>query len=312
MKKTAIIIGSSGQDGRILFDYLSEKKYNLAGIDKKGVRTVGIKWKNKVNITRPNHVFKLIHHIKPDEVYYLAAFHHSSQDRPIKNEMLIRQSHEINVLGLLYFLEGIRLFSPNTRIFYAASSLLFGAPKVEHQTEMSPFCPDTIYGGTKLEGLNLCRFYRNHNNVFASVGILFNHESVYRSDKFIALKIIKTAIAIKHDKAKRLEVGNLSSAVDWGYAPDFVDAFWRILNAKKADDYIIATGQKHTVKQFIEETFKQLNLDWKKYVVEKQNILTRKKVALTGDYGKLYKATGWKPRVGFADMIKIIIKQLDV
>ena len=298
-KKNAIIVGVNGQDGKILHNFLLNKNYIVTGLDR-----------SNINLKNKNSIYSLIKKNKPSEVYYLAAFHHSSQDKPIKDEVLIKKSYEVNVLGLLYFLEAIKLYSSQTKIFYAASSLLFGQVKTGRQTENSPFKPNTVYGATKLEGLNLCKFYREQNNIFVSVGILFNHESAYRSDKFITLKIIKTALAIKNGKAKKLKVGDLAAAVDWGYAPDFVEAFWKILNSKKADDYIVATGKKHTVKQFIIETFKQLGLDWAKYVVEKESILTRQKAAVVGDFAKLRKATGWKPKTSFSKMIGLIITDL--
>jgi GDPmannose 4,6-dehydratase len=308
--KKAIIVGAGGQDGQLLFELLASSGYSIIGLDRHKITTRNLIWKTKINISDKNQVFSLIKKIKPAEVYYLAAWHFSSQDkRPDVYEEL-RQSYEINVLAFLNFLEGVRLFSSKTKIFYAGSSLLFGNAKTKIQNEQTPFKPTGAYGLSKESGVSLCRLYREKYNIFAAVGIMYNHESEYRTDNFLSMKIIKGAKNIAAGKQKELIVGNLKATVDWGYAPDYVRAMNLILNLKTASDFIVATGQAHTVLDFVKITFKNFGLDFKKYIKEDKTIITEKRSVLIGDAKKLKTATGWQPSVTFSEMIKKIINDL--
>ena len=311
MKKMAIIIGSEGQDGRILFDFLLKRDYQLIGIGSGIARSHGLSWKKKVDITKEKEVQALIKKIKPDEVYYLAAFHHSAQDKVRDNLRLIEKSFAINFFPVAYFLEAIRRHSPQSKFFYAASSLIFGAQAKGKQNEKSSFNPDSFYGISKLAGLLMCRLYRQKYRVFASVGIFYNHESGFRPAKFISKKIIQGALDIKNKKKKFLKIGDLKASVDWGYAPDYVKAANEIVLCKNPDDFIVATGEKHSVLDFIKVVFSYLNLDWRKHVVEDKNMVLRKRGAALGDAGKLHRVTGWKPSVSFEEMIVKIIKELE-
>jgi GDPmannose 4,6-dehydratase len=313
MKKTAIIVGSAGQDGKIACEQLAKKGFNVIGIDKQAGLPGALKnfTKSLTDIENTKEVFGLIKKVRPDEIYYFAAFHHSSQDKLIDNIELLDKSYKVNVLSLLNFLEGIRRFSPKSRLFYAASSLVFGDTDKKNQSEATKFSPDSMYGITKLDGLYLCRMYRKKYGVFASVGILYNHESAYRGNQFLSKKVITTAIDIKKKKKKNLILGDLEARVDWGYAPDYVDAMQRILQLKKSDDFIIATGKTHSVRDFVKTAFSYQGLDWKKYVKEEKQSITRNRKSLAGDARKLKKMTGWKPSVGFEGMIRKITKKCD-
>jgi len=297
--KKAVIIGSRGQDGTILSKYLLKKKYQVTGVDVE----------SEVDITNFNHVESLIKQIKPDEIYYLAAFHQSSQDKPIEQTLLYKKSYEVNVFGYINFLEAVRKHSPESKIFYAASSMIFGNPKKEVQTENSLYCPNTPYGITKLDGVLISRIYREQYNIFASCGIMFNHESEFRTINFITTKIIQGAIDIKKGAKDKLEVGSLSAKVDWGYAYDYVKAMNIILNLKKADDFIIATNKLHSIADLAKVAFSYLDLNWKKCVSENKNVLTRKKKGIRGDYSKLNKTSSWKPSISFEDMVVTILKK---
>lgn len=309
--KKALIIGVNGQDGKILFNYLSDLGYKIIGVDKKIVRTFNIKWNKKVDIASESDVFELIKKGKPDEVYYLAAYHHSSQDKKIYFYEDLKLSYEINVLTFLNFLEAIRLYSSKTKIFYASSSLVFGNCKDKIQTEKTIYNPNSSYGLTKMNGMILCRLYREKYNIFAVAGILYNHESEYRTENFISMKIIKSAINIKKGTQDKLVVGDLSAAVDWGYAYDYVKAMKLILGLNVADDFIIATGKTHTVLDFVKITFNYLKLDWKKYILEKKAIIKEKKPSLIGNSKKIRSRTNWKPSLSFSVMIKRIIDKLN-
>lgn len=308
--KKAIIIGSDGQDGKIAMQLLIKNKYLVLGIDKSSFNTEGIDWKEMVDIRDKNQVFNLISSINPDEIYYLAAFNQSSEDKKISDGELFRRSYDINVFALLNFLEAIKRFSPKTKLFYASSSMIFGNTEDELVNEKTPFAPDTPYGITKLDGMMICRYFRDNCNVFASSGILFNHESEFREEKFLSRKIIQGAINIKRGLQKELVLGNLGAEVDWGYAYDYVEAMQAILSLGAADDFIIASGKKHSVSEFAKEAFLCLGLHWKEYVKEDKNILTRKRNAIYGSIEKLQKATGWKPKVDFREMIMKIITKL--
>lgn len=306
--KKAIIVGCSGQDGKLLNSYLLKKDYRIVGIDKNITMGPDNSLIDPVNINNPQEVFQMIKVFKPDEIYYLAAFHHSSEADSIDNIDLFQQSFDIHVSALVNFLEGIKQYSPETRIFYAASSHIFGEPDSEIQNEDTAINPNCFYGITKAAGLFTCRLYKNNYSIFTSTGILYNHESSFRSEAFISKKIIISAINIKRKKQKKLVIGDLNAEIDWGYAPDYVDAMHRILNCEMADDFIVATGKKHKVIDFVKTTFEYLNLDWRRYVQEDRSIITKKNFCRVGNPKKLMDKTGWKPSVDFSKMIKLLLE----
>lgn len=293
--KTAIIVGHEGQDGRLAVELLQQKQYKIIGI---GRRTL--------DITRRPQVEDLIKANSPDEIYYLAAFHHSSQDQLGDEVKLFEQSYAVHVQGLLHCCEAMKKFAPQARLFYACS-LIFEGTSTEIQDETTAVSPQSVYAMTKLNGLLLCRYYRERYGVFASGGILYNHESRYRAENFITSKIIKTALDIKAGVQDKLVLGDLEAQVDWGYAPDYVQAMYQILNAPKADDFIIATGIKHSVRDFVQAVFEHLDLDWTKYVHQDPSIMVRKRRALVGDTRKLRETTGWQPTVDFKQMVRLLL-----
>ncbi len=304
--KKAVIVGCNGQDGRIASDLLSSKNYDVLGIDRGIVK--GPARSLPIDISNFDNVANMLRDMKPDEVYYFAAFHHSSEDKTAEDVMhLFQESYRINVQALLHFLEGIRIFSPQTRLFYAGSSLLFGDTEEVVQNESTPFEPDTIYGITKLDGVLSCRYYKKSFGVFASTGIFYNHESQYRTENFISKKIIKGALDINRGKKEKLILGDLSAQVDWGYAPDYVDAAYRILQADAPGEFVIATGKLHSVLDFVSIAFDYLGLNWKDHVTENKTVLTRSRKTLVGNPSRLIQTTGWKPTVDFRDMIRLLL-----
>jgi len=309
--KTALIIGVNGQDGRLLFEMLTESGYSIIGIGKKTIKTNKNNWAKKIDIDKQESVFDLIKKTKPDEIYYLAAFLFSAQDKRPDFYNDLKESYQVHVLSLLNFLEAVRLFSPKTKLFYAASSLMFGDCKTKRQTEATPFNPNTAYGLTKMDGTILCRFYREKYKIFTAVGIMYNHESKYRTDNFISMKIIKGAKNIASGKQKTLVIGDLYAVVDWGYAPDYVRAMTLILNLKRGDNFIIASGQTHSVLHLVKIAFTHYGLDYRKYIKENKSLITKKRNTLVGNAKKLKDASGWKPSVNFDEMINKIIKDLE-
>jgi GDPmannose 4,6-dehydratase len=295
---TALIVGSAGQDGTLLGAYLRDRGYTVDGID------VGIGPSLDDAAAIAEHVAALA----PDEVYYIAAYHHSSEDPPVEPAELFRRSVAVQITGLVHVLEAIRTRTPRARLFYAASSLIFGDAAESPQTETTPLQPTDAYGITKATGVQICRHYRRTHGIHASVGILYNHESPLRAPKFLSKKIVTAAWEIKRGTRDKLVLGSLSAKIDMGYAPDFVDAMRRIVALDAPDDFIIATGQTHTVREFVELAFGHLGLEWQRHVEENRAVITRAPVRRVGNPAKLTAATGWQPTTSFADMVRALVE----
>lgn len=306
---TTIIVGSSGQDGRLLYRYLAERGDVIVGIARGSTCSTEPGWGRKLDISDPNAVSEIIRSLRPNEIYYLAAYHHSSEGDLNSDNDLFRRSFDVHVHYLVNFLDAIHRYSSHTKLFYAGSSHVFGEPATEYQDESTPINPVCAYGISKAAGIYACRFYRNTHSVFASSGILYNHESSLRDERFISQKIIRGAINIKNKRQEKLVLGNLQAIVDWGYAPDYVEAMHRILMHEHADDFVIATGVKHTVQDFVEATFGLLGVDWQKHIVTDSSVLKKKSRMLIGNPNKLYEATGWRAATGFNEMINIMVKE---
>jgi GDPmannose 4,6-dehydratase len=293
--KNAVIVGAGGQDGFYLSELLTRRGYAVTGLTRGA----------DMDILKRDDVFALLKRIQPDEVYYLAAFHHSAEDKDLEgnDSLLFERSHAVHVQGLLHFLDAIAHVSPKTKLFYAASSHIFGAPTSQPQTEATPLEPTGVYGITKTMGIHACRYFRRERGVFASVGILYNHESSRRAPKFLSQKIARGVLAFQRDSSQRITLGDLSATVDWGFAPDYVEAMTRILALPAADEFIVATGQPHTVEDFLRIACGHIGVNWRDAVRTKPGLLTKKPVLLVGDSSKLRRATGWKPSVSFEEMV---------
>ncbi len=307
--KKAIIAGSNGQDGRLLTDLLLKKGYDLLGIHKKGLSGAKPSSIESIDISDPAQVERIAKVFQPAEIYYLAAFHHSSQDKVPDNVELFEKSFQVNTFGFVYFLEAVRSVCPGARLMYAASSKIFGEPETDIQTELTPMNPVCVYGMSKAAGVSACRHYRLVHKIFASAAILYNHESSLRDEKFLSRKIIKSAIAIKSGRQSNLELGDLDAEVDWGYAPDYVEAMFRIVQMQNPEDLIVATGEKHSVREFAEAVFRALGMDWKQYVKEIKGVVSRSPRALVGDPSRLKLLTGWRPSIDFAGMIYRLLEE---
>lgn len=308
--KNAVIVGVSGQDGYYLNNLLKQRGYSVTGLSSTRVVTPGMQILPPIDITNIDEVTAFVREVTPDEVYYLAAVHQSSEDRLVLNDAgLFVKTMKVNVFGLVNFLSAVKDCAPGARIFYAASSHVFGNAVGEVQDERTPFYPVCIYGISKAAGVQACQFYLSEHGVFASVGILFNHESAMRKPQFVSRKTVDTAKAIKEGRAEKLTLGNLDSRVDWGYAPDYVEAMYRILQAEKADTFVISTGELHSIREFVEGVFGYWGLDWQKYVAVNPSIVTKRpRPPLAGNSTKLRAITGWKPSVDFTGLIRILVE----
>jgi GDPmannose 4,6-dehydratase len=308
--KTAIVIGSSGQDGYFLANSLEQKGYSVIRIDQNIIQPRS--WfsaDNPFDICEPSHIDILVNNIKPDEIYHLAAFHHSAQDNYDETLEIFEKSINIHEVSLFNLFTSIVKYSPITRLFYAASSLVFGDPLTEKQDENTPINPTNLYGITKASGLFLCRKFRKEHGIFASCGILFNHESSRRQSNFLSKKIVNGVLEARKKRSAILELGHLESVADWGYAPDYVEAMIKILNLPEPDDFVVSTGIKHTVEDFVAYAFAATGLDWHNHVTQKKGIVKRVTKPLIGDSTKLRKLTGWTPSLTFEEMVKSLVDE---
>ena len=218
---------------------------------------------------------------------------------------------DVHVSGLRNVLEAMKCYRPRARLFYAASSHVFGTSGGEWQDERTPFAPKSAYGISKVAGIECCQTYRQRDGLFAATGILFNHESALRKPSFLSQKIVRGALRARRDPAYRITLGDLDAATDWGYAPDYVEAMWRILQLPEASDFVVASGEVHTVREFARAAFGTLGLDWQQHVQTDASLLNRTSVALRGNSTKLRAATGWSPSVSFAELVARLVHETE-
>jgi GDPmannose 4,6-dehydratase len=296
--KQCMVIGHQGQDGRILCSMLRKSDFRVLGIGR-----------GEVDITKSSHVAELVQAVRPDLIYYLPAFHHSADEKiDLTDAEVFQKSFEVHVLGAVSFLEAIRRASPQSRFFYAASSHVFGSPVETPQTERTPFNPLNIYGISKSAGIQACRFYRATHKIFAASGILYNHESPWRSEKFVSQKIVQGALKISRGTASTITLGNLDAEIDWGYAPDFVNAMVRIMALDAPEDFIVATGESHSVREFAEIALRTLDLNPIDHLKEDKSLIRKTHTRLVGDSSLLRAKTGWRPSLTFSEMVTTLVK----
>jgi len=300
----SLIVGCNGQDGRYLCEFLQAKGVDVVGID---VRDESAPCPLvRADISDRDSVRCLLAELQPAEIYYLAAFHQSAQGQS-EDDLVIR-SMEINAISLDHFLVSVASLNLESRLFYAASSHLFGNCALTVQDEQTPYSPVCPYGISKATGAMLCRYYRERGT-YCSVGILYNHESPRRPVDFVSRKIVNAAVNIRDGNQKSLILGDLDAMVDWGYAPDYVAAMWAILQLDYGDDFVVASGARHSVREFVTIAFQSVGMDWQKYVVEDRTLLAKAgpRRSLQGDSRKLKAATGWVPQTSFEQMVKNMV-----
>lgn len=296
MNKVAVIVGSGGQDGTLLTYKLESLNYDVIGIRKGDIDLLNIK-----------EVSELILSVQPDEIYYLAAYHHSSEDL-VNNEVeLFKRSIDVHAISVINFLDAIDKYKNNCRIFYASSCLIFKGSDYKLLTENSQYSLENYYAISKISGGSLIKYYRENKKIFACCGFLFNHESSLRTENYLSKKITSFVARVNKSSNEKLILGNLDMKVDWGYAPDYVDAFWKILQTSSPDDYIVATGIKSSIEDFVKIAFEHVNLDYRDFVIVDPNVLSRKNNTRIGSAEKLMKNTGWKPSIDFNEMVKNLV-----
>jgi GDPmannose 4,6-dehydratase len=310
--RSALVIGAGGQDGRLLARLLQDREYTVRGWIRREIAAPLPCECTLVDILNASAVEATLRRSPPEEIYYLAAFHHATEDAiELSAAELLRCSFDVHVLGLLNVLQAMEECSPRTRLFYAASSHVFGTSKSEWQNEQTQLTPNSAYGISKAAGLQCCQLYRRRKGMFAATGILFNHESPWRKPSFLSQKIVQGALRARHDPTHKLVLGDLEARVDWGYASDYVEAMFRILQLPEASDFVVASGEMHTVREFAEIAFGALGLDWRQHVKTDARLLQKTSHPLCGDSGKLRAATGWSPSVTFEEMVVRLVEEAE-
>lgn len=310
-KKSAFITGITGQDGSYLADLLLEKGYDVHGLVRRSStekldRIEHIREKitlHQGDLLDQNSLVSALRAAQPEEIYNLAAqsFVHASWFQPILTS-------EFTGLGVTRMLEAMREVCPKARFYQASSSEMFGKVREVPQTEATPFHPRSPYGVAKAYGHYITLNYRESYGLHATSGILFNHESPRRGLEFVTRKITWHVAAIKHGMKEKLALGNLDAKRDWGYAKDYVEMMWLMLQEKEAEDYVIATGETHSVKEFVEIAFDRAKLDWKKHVVIDPKFVRPAEVdLLIGDASKAKQRLGWQPRTSFTDLVQLMV-----
>ncbi len=313
--KTALITGITGQDGSYLAEFLLSMGYKVHGI----VRRVAIEdpehrlWRirhildkivlHAASLESFASIFNVVDKVKPHECYHLSA--QSFVSYSFEDEF---STINTNINGTHFVLAAIKQRAPQCKIYFAASSEMFGNARETPQNESTPFNPRSPYGISKVAGFNLTQNYREAYGLYASSGILFNHESPRRGYEFVTRKVTNTVAKIKLGLAKELRLGNLEAKRDWGYAGDYVKAMWLMLQQERPEDYVIATGEAHSITDFLEIAFSYVGLEWKDYVVI-DGIFHRPAEIneLKGDFSKAKKKLGWEPKVSFKELVQMMI-----
>lgn len=312
MGKQALITGVTGQDGSYLAEWLMEKGYTVTGMVRRSStenygRLDGIRERihiRQADLLDQYSLIKLVEECEPDEVYNLAAmsFVPTSWNQPVLTA-------EFTAVGVTRMLEAIRAVNPGIRFYQASSSEMFGKVREIPQSEKTPFHPRSPYGVAKVYGHWITVNYRESYDIFGVSGILFNHESPRRGMEFVTRKVTHAAASIKMGLARELRLGNLDAKRDWGYAGDYVRAMWMMLQQEQPQDYVIATGETHSVRELVELAFSHVDLDYRDFVVQDPRYMRPAEVdLLIGDPAKAKRELGWEPEVSFPELVRIMVE----
>ncbi len=314
--KKALITGITGQDGSYLAELLLEKGYEVHGVVRRvaledpqhrmyRIRHIADRLKlHAASLESYASVFKVVETVRPDECYHLAA--QSFVSYSFEDEF---STIETNINGTHYILSAIKQNTPDCRLYFAASSEMFGLTRESPQDEDTVFHPRSPYGISKVAGYHLTLNYREAYDLFACSGILFNHESPRRGYEFVTRKITNFAAQIKLGLADKLPLGNLEAKRDWGFAGDYVEAMWLMLQQDAPRDYVIATGETRTVRDFVKTAFECLDMDWEKHVILDEDLFRPAEVnELRGNCARAHADFGWEPEIRFSELVDMMVK----
>ncbi len=309
--RRVLITGITGQDGSYLAEFLLQQGYTVIGMVRRSsaesfdriTHLLDRITLQQADLLDQESLIRLIREVRPHEIYNLA----SQSFVPTSWEQAVLTA-EFTAVGVTRLLEAVRLVDPGIRFYQASTSEMFGKAQEMPQHEQTPFYPRSPYGVAKLYGHWITVNYREGYGLFACSGILFNHESPRRAKEFVSRKVTDGVARIKHGLATELKLGNLEAQRDWGYAGDYVKAMWLMLQQESPDDYVIATGETHSVRELVQIAFARVGLDWQEYVIE-DPALTRpaESELLQGDASKAKRVLGWQPEVGFRDLIEMMV-----
>lgn len=313
-KKIALITGIAGQDGSYLAELLLSKNYRVHGLEKLLLEN------QKDQLGRISHILDkivlhngdvsdyatardLINKIKPNEIYHLATKH------DLKNSLQnYSEIQKTNIDSTYFFLSAIKEFNPNTRFFFASSSKVFGNPIVSPQNEETPMNPTSLYGISKVAASALVKMYREKEGIFACTGILYNHESPRRDPEFLPRKISIGVAQIRKGNTNKIKLGDLNAVRDWSYAGDLVEAMWLTLQAQNPGDYILGSGETHSVKDLLNVAFNFSGLDWHNYIEMDEGLLRSKENELKADIKKAKEVLDWEPKTKFEELVKMMVE----
>ena len=316
--KRALITGITGQDGSYLAELLLSKNYEVHGIKRRSssfntsrIDNILPDWHERAarlflhfaDLSDSTSLIKLLYRLRPDEIYHLGAQSHVkvSFENP-------EYTGDITALGTVRLLEAIRELGAKTKFYQASSSEMFGTTTEVPQRESTSFRPSSPYACAKVYAHWITVNYRESYDIFACNGILFNHESPRRGETFVSRKITRALARIRAGLQDKLYMGNLEAKRDWGYTPEYVEAMWRMMQLDKPDDFVVATGESHSVREFLECAFEYSGLDWNKYVEIDQRYFRPTEVnILQGDASKAERILGWKPKVKFSELVKLMV-----
>jgi GDPmannose 4,6-dehydratase len=316
--KRALITGITGQDGSYLAELLLSKDYEVHGIKRRSssfntsrIDSMLPDWHERAarlflhfaDLSDSTSLIKLLCEIRPEEIYHLGAQSHVKVSFELPE-----YTGDVTALGTIRLLEAIRVIGLKTKFYQASSSEMFGTTPESPQRETTPFRPSSPYACSKVYAHWMTVNYRESYGLFACNGILFNHESPRRGETFVSRKITRGVARIRAGLQQRLYMGNLEAKRDWGYTPEYVDAMWRMMQLDGPDDFVIATGETHSVREFLETAFEYAGLDWEKYVeIDPRYFRPTEVDCLQGDASKAERVLGWRPKVKFHDLVRLMV-----
>jgi GDPmannose 4,6-dehydratase len=304
----ALITGASGQDGYYLAKLLRNKGIEVLGVDRRTSSLEGVTVRS-VDITDVSALRELIREFAPDECYHLAAYHRSSAVATHLSEAEEESEYlRSNLAATHHLMQMLRELRASCKLFLAGSCHMFGEVRLSPQSEATPFNPNSPYGITKVAAWHFARMYRERRLLFCAMGILYNHESPRRGPDFVTTRIAQGVAEIVRKKRESLVIGNLAALVDWGFAGDYVEAMWRMLQHDEPDDFIVASGELHSVQDFVEVAFTHVGLDWRQYVRQQQGVHTPVQLGVYhGDISKIRAKLGWKPTTDFKSIVTMMV-----